>query len=142
MIDHVYVSVSDPGRSLAFYTAALKPLGWRVLGNYDGSSGPATVPNLWGLTDGASPGGHAIKTSLWLRQRTIGETGIYLGLVADDPAEVDAAYAAALQAGGRDDGAPATRKYFSEGYYAANVIDLDDNRLEFVNKVWNSKKPA
>ena len=142
MIDHVYVSVSDPERSLAFYTAALKPLGWRVLGNYDGSSGPDTVPNLWGLTDGATPGGQAIKTSIWLRQRTIGETGIYLGLVADDPAEVDAAYAAALGAGGRDDGAPATREYFSEGYYAANVIDLDDNRLEFVNKVWNPKKPA
>jgi catechol 2,3-dioxygenase-like lactoylglutathione lyase family enzyme len=142
MIDHVYVSVSDPIRSLAFYTAALQPLGWRELVKYDGASGPDTVPSLWGLTDGAAPSGLAIKTSIWLRQRTAGETGLYLGLAADDPAEVDAAYAAALQAGGRDDGVPAMRLYFGEGYYAANVIDFDGNRLEFVNKSWNPKKPV
>jgi catechol 2,3-dioxygenase-like lactoylglutathione lyase family enzyme len=142
MIDHVYVSVSDPIRSLAFYAAVLKPLGWREFGNYDGASGPDTVPSLWGLTDGAAPGGQAIKTSIWLRERNPGETGLYLGLVADSPAEVDAAYAAALEAGGKDDGAPAIREYFSDGYYAANVVDFDGNRLEFVNKAWNPKKPV
>ena len=59
-----------------------------------------------------------------------------------DAAEVDAAYAAALQAGGRDDGPPAPRLHFNEGYYAANVIDFDGNRLEFVHKRWNPKRPA
>jgi len=135
MIDHVYVSVSDPERSLAFYLAALKPLGWQEFGKYDSASGPDAVPDLWGL------GNHASRSSIWLRRRTAGETGIYLGLVADDPSLVDAAYVAALQAGGRDDGIPAVRHYFSDGYYAANVVDLDDNRLEFVHKSWN-QKPA
>lgn len=134
--------MTDPIRSLAFYAAALAPLGWHPFGNYDGASGPDTVPNLYGLTDGAAPGGQSIKTSIWLRERRAGETGLYLGLVANDRAEVDAAYAAALAAGGQDDGPPAMRTYFSEGYYAANVVDFDGNRLEFVNKSWNPKKPV
>lgn len=136
MIDHVYLSVTDPERSVAFYLTALKPLGWKVFGNYDATSGPDTVPDLWGLTDAA------VSNSIWLRRRTAGETGLYLGLRADDPSVVDAAYAAALAAGGRDDGVPAIRRYFADGYYAANVIDLDDNRLEFVHKSWNQKAPA
>ncbi|TQR83477.1 VOC family protein [Mycobacterium hodleri] len=135
MIDHVYLSVSDPERALTFYLAALKPLGWEAFGKYDSENGPDTVPDLWGLSSQAG------RNSIWLRQRTAGETGIYLGLVADDPSLVDAAYAEALRAGGRDDGIPAVRQYFSDGYYAANVVDLDDNRLEFVHKSWN-QKPA
>ena len=140
MIDHVYLSVSDPVRSLAFYAAALTPLGWAEFGKYDGASGPDTVPDLWGLIEDAGDSEPKIRSSIWLRQRRDGETGLYLGLVADDPAMVDAAYAAALQAGGQDDGAPAIRLYFGEGYYAANVVDFDGNRLEFVNKVWNPRR--
>lgn len=130
MIDHVYVSVSDPERSLAFYLAALEPLGWQVFGNYDSTAGPATVPDLWGLSNAAN--------SIWLRRRKAGETGLYLGLQAGDRGLVDAAYDAALRAGGKDDGPPTIRGYFAEGYYAANVVDLDDNRLEFVHKSWTT----
>lgn len=136
MIDHVYVSVTDPERSFAFYLAALAPLGFREFGRYKSTSGPASVPNLWGLGDAGNSDG--IASSIWLRQRQAGESGLYLGLVAADIAAVDATYAAALAAGGKDDGKPAVRAYFSEGYYAANIIDLDDNRLEIVNKAWNA----
>ncbi|NOU29275.1 MAG: VOC family protein, partial [Polyangiaceae bacterium] len=121
MIDHVYISVTDPVRSLAFYVAALQPMGWRAFVNYDAASGPDTVPDLWGLIDSSGGSGRAISTTIWLRRRRAGETGLYLGLAANDPAEVDAAYAAALEAGGRDDGPPAARLHFNEGYYAANV---------------------
>ena len=41
MIDHVYISVTDIEKSLAFYLEALKPLGWREIGNYDAAAGPA-----------------------------------------------------------------------------------------------------
>ncbi|MDQ8044421.1 MAG: hypothetical protein REI11_07445 [Patulibacter sp.] len=142
MLDHVYVSVSDPERAYAFYIAALAPLGWRELLKYDASAAPEHVPDLWGLTDASRANPDAISTSIWLRQRTEGETGLYLGIAADSEAEVDAAYAAALASSGRDDGPPATRLHFGDGYYAANVVDLDDNRLEFVHKVWNPKKPS
>ena len=42
MIDHVYISVNNIQKSLAFYLAALEPLGWREFGKYDAASGPDT----------------------------------------------------------------------------------------------------
>ena len=48
VLDHIYISVSDVPRSVAFYAAALQPLGWRELGSYDSSTGPADVPDLYG----------------------------------------------------------------------------------------------
>ena len=44
MIDHVYISVTNIERSLAFYAEALKPLGWSPVGNYDSASGPQRRP--------------------------------------------------------------------------------------------------
>lgn len=142
MIDHVYISVLDVDRSRASYAATLEPLGWREPGAYDSSTGPAGVPDLLGFGDRAYGSGDAVGSSIWLRLRRPGETGLYPGLVADSPGEVDAAYAAALAAGGEDDGAPGPRTYFADGYYAANVADFDGNRLEFVNKSWNPPRPA
>ena len=84
--------------------------------------------------------GNAVGSSIWLRQRKPGETGLYLGIVCDTNELVDAAYAAAINAGGTDEGEPADRTYFAPGYYAANVADFDGNRLEFVHKAWNPKR--
>jgi catechol 2,3-dioxygenase-like lactoylglutathione lyase family enzyme len=137
MIDHVYISVTNIEKSLAFYLQALKPLGWRELGTYDAASGPGTVPDLYGLGDDTYISGSGVGSSIWLRQRQPGETGLYLGIVCDTDAAVDAAYAAAISAGGIDEGRPADRTYFAPGYYAANVADFDGNRLEFVRKAWN-----
>src|SRR6266853_6502822 len=66
--------------------------------------------------------------------------GLYIGIVCDTNELVDAAYAAAIKAGGTDEGEPADRTYFASGYYAANVADFDGNRLEFVHKAWNPKR--
>ena len=137
MIDHVYISVTDIKKSLAFYLEALKPLGWRELGNYDAAAGPASVPDLYGLGDATYVSGTGVGSSIWLRQRTLGETGLYLGIVCESNEAVDAAYAAAISSGGIDHGEPADRTYFAPGYYAANVADFDGNRLEFVHKAWN-----
>jgi catechol 2,3-dioxygenase-like lactoylglutathione lyase family enzyme len=137
MIDHVYISVTDVEKSLAFYLHALKPLGWRHFGNYDAASGPDNVPDLYGLGDHTDVSGTGVGSSIWLRQRKPGETGLYLGIVCDTNDAVDAAYAAAISAGGIDEGGPADRTYFAPGYYAANVADFDGNRLEFVHKAWN-----
>jgi len=129
MIDHVYISVTNIEKSLAFYLEALKPLGWREFGNYDAASGPDTVPNLYGLGDHTYVSGTGVGSSIWLRQRKPDETGLYLGVVCDTNDAVDAAYAAAISAGGIDEGEPADRTYFAPGYYAANVADFDGNRL-------------
>jgi len=137
VLDHIYISVSDVSRSVAFYTAALEPLGWRELGTYDSSTGPAGVPDLSGLGDEAYGSGVAVGCSIWLRQRQSGETGLYVGFVADNEAEVNAAYAAALKAGGASEGEPAIRTYFGPSYYAANIGDFDGNHLEIVHKSFN-----
>src|SRR5690349_19351912 len=115
MIDHVYISVAHIEKSLAFYAEALKPLGWSLSGNYDAAGGPENVPDLYGLADSAYVSGTGPGSSIWLRQRKPGETGLYLGLVCDSNEAVDAAYA------------------------AANVADFDGNRLEFVHKAWNPR---
>jgi len=137
VIDHVYISVTNIEKSLAFYLEALKPLGWAKSGNYDAAAGPGTVPDLYGLGDHSYVSGTGAGPSIWLRQRYPGETGLYLGIVCDTNQAVDAAYAAAIRAGGIDQGQPAERSYFAPGYYAANVADFDGNRLEFVRKAWN-----
>ena len=140
MIDHVYISVTNVEKSLAFYAEALRPLGWSRFGDYDSASGPEGVPDLYGLGDDAYVAGTGLGSSIWLRQREPGETGLYLGIVCDNNEAVDAAFTAAIEAGGVDEGEPADRTYFAPGYYAANVADFDGNRLEFVHKAWNSQR--
>jgi catechol 2,3-dioxygenase-like lactoylglutathione lyase family enzyme len=104
MIDHVYISVTNIEKSLAFYREALKPLGWAEFAHYEAASGPDNVPDLYGLGDAAYVSRTGVGSSIWLRQRKPGETGLYLGIVCDTNDDVDAAYAAAISAGGSDEG--------------------------------------
>lgn len=83
LIDHVYISVLNIDKSLAFYSEALKPLGWKVFGNYDSASGPKGVPDLYGIGDDSYGSGKAVGSSIWLRRRKLGETGLYLGIVCN-----------------------------------------------------------
>lgn len=142
MIDHVYISVTNIEKSLAFYLEALKPLGWKAFGDYDAASGPAGIPNLYGIGDDVYGSGKTVGSSIWLRKRMPNETGLYLGIVCDSNELVDAAYATAIKAGGRNEGKPGERTYFAIGYYAANVADFDGNRLEFVHKAWNPARKS
>lgn len=128
MIDHVYISASNPERSFDFLLAALQPLGWKEYGRFS-SGGPGTTVDTWGIADDSN--------SIWLRRPRAGSIeGLYLGIAANSTEAVDAAYAAALAAGGNDDGAPGPRPQFAEGYYAANFTDVDGNQYEIVNKSW------
>jgi catechol 2,3-dioxygenase-like lactoylglutathione lyase family enzyme len=91
MIDHVYISVTNIEKSLAFYAEAMKPLGWKIFGNYDSDAGPEGVPDLYGIGDELYGSGKAVGSSIWLRQRKPVETGLYLGIVCDSNELVDAA---------------------------------------------------
>src|SRR5260370_4036342 len=127
MIDHVYISVNNIQKSLAFYLAALEPLGWREFGKYDAASGPDTVPDLYGIGDHTYVSSTGVGSSIWLRQRKRGETGLYLGIVCDTNDAVDAAYAAAINAGGIDEGKPPDRPYFPPRSYPPNPAHLHAN---------------
>lgn len=129
MLDHVFISVSDLDRSIAFYTAALAPLGITTRVDYDGKDGPPGHPDLKGF-------GCKGRIFFWLRSGVVEGRAAHIGFVAESSAQVDIAYAAALAAGATDNGAPAARHYYDPRYYAGNVLDPDGYSLEFVFKSW------
>ena len=129
MIDHVFLTVSDLKRSIAFYEAALAALGITQRFDYDGKNGPPGHPDLYGF--GANG-----RFFLWLRQGAASGPAAHLGFAAASRKQVDDAYSAAMAAGAQDNGAPAIRDYYDPRYYAANVFDPDGYSLEFVYKSW------
>jgi len=134
MLDHIFVSVRDVDRSVRFYTAALAPLGITSRVDYDGKDGPPGHPDLTGF------GAHG-RIYFWLRQAKATGDASHIGFVASSKAMVDEAYAAAINAGAKDNGAPGARLYYDPRYYAAGVVDPDGYTLEFVYKSWQHNQP-
>jgi catechol 2,3-dioxygenase-like lactoylglutathione lyase family enzyme len=129
MLDHIFLSVSDLDRSIAFYTTTLAPLGINTRLDYDGKDAPPGHPDLKGF--GANG-----RMIFWLRSGTVEGRAAHVGFVADSTAQVDATYAAAIAAGATDNGPPGARLHYDPRYYAANVLDPDGYSLEFVYKSW------
>lgn len=129
MLDHVFITVRDIDRSIAFYEAALKPLGIEHVIDYDGKDGPPGHPDLKGF-------GREGRVFFWLRQGEADAKAAHVGFVAKSQAEVDAFYDAAIAAGATDNGKPAARLHYDPRYYAANVFDPDGYSLEAVYKCW------
>ena len=122
MIDHAGIAVADWEKAKAFYDAALAPLGARLL---------HVVPEAF--TGGAKVGGYGRdKPDFWLREGGEAGPGRHYAFTAASRAEVDAFHAAALAAGGRDNGAPGPRPHYHAHYYGAFVIDPDGNNIEAV----------
>ena len=120
MIDHISVGVADLDRAARFYEATLAPLGLSRL-----------------VTRLATIGFGKNYPEFWINLRAgmaavAPESGGHICLRARTTAEVDAFHAAALDAGGRSDGAPGLRPHDRVRYYAAFVIDPDGNRIEAV----------
>jgi catechol 2,3-dioxygenase-like lactoylglutathione lyase family enzyme len=83
MLDHVFVSVSDLDRSIAFYEKALAPLGIRHAIDYDGANGPEGHPDLKGF-------GRDGRVFFWLRHGSADARAAHVGFVAKNEAEVNA----------------------------------------------------
>ncbi len=118
MLNHVSIGVRDIARSKRFYDAALKPLGYKALSEGKtslGYGGDAVV--LWiSQTDAPVPADE--------------KSGLHFCFDAPDRNSVAAFHAAALGAGGRDNGKPGVRPDYEPNYYAAFVVDPDGYRLE------------
>lgn len=122
MIDHAGIVVTDWQKAKAFYDAALAPLGAKLL---------HTVPEAF--TGGAKVGGYGRdKPDFWLHEGAEPGQGRHYAFTAASRADVDAFHAAALAAGGRDNGAPGPRPHYHAHYYGAFVIDPDGNNIEAV----------
>lgn len=125
MLDHMTFRVTDIAATRRFYSAALAPLGYtlRVDACHDGVNllgfGLGEHIDTW-FVDGPSPHGAPATT------------GCHLAWLAPDRAAVDAFHAAALQAGGRDNGAPGLRPLYGPHYYGGFAIDLEGNNVEAV----------
>jgi catechol 2,3-dioxygenase-like lactoylglutathione lyase family enzyme len=122
MLDHVSLGVSDLERSRRFYDAALRPLGLVRIVDFDGR----------GSDYGAMAGQLGVELTITVEARAAPSPGFHLCLRAPDRAAVRAFHAAALAAGGRDDGAPGLRPKYHPDYYGAFVLDPDLHRLEAV----------
>ena len=113
MIDHVKVGVRDLEAAKAFYARALEPLGYAVHFEAEGVAYFADATTLdFGVGETSDPG------------------GAHVGFTAADTDVVRAFYAAALAAGGTDNGAPGRRPEYGSGYFAAYVLDPDGNNIE------------
>lgn len=135
MLDHIFLSVSRIDRSIAFYTAALAPLGIVNRHDFDGKDGPPGHPDLKGFGAGG-------RMFFWLREGATEGRAAHVGFVARSRQEVDAAYAAAMAAGASCNGAPGARLHYDPRYYAASVMDPDGYSLEFVYKSWQHEGAA
>jgi catechol 2,3-dioxygenase-like lactoylglutathione lyase family enzyme len=119
VIDHLTIGVRDLERSRRFYAAALEPLGFSEMGPWsderreiafgvDGADDFAISPEY-------EPGGQ-----------------LHIAFSADSREAVQAFHAAALEAGGTDNGEPGERPEYAPGYYGAFVLDPDGHNVEAV----------
>jgi len=116
MIDHVSVPVSDFEKSLAFYKAALAPLGYELIMQFPGVAGF----------------GEKGKPDFWIGQRPAVTHTNHGAIHAATRKIVDAFYAAAIAAGGKDNGGPGVRANYHPSYYGAFVLDPDGHNVEAV----------
>ena len=119
MFSHVTIGSNDIAKAKAFYDGVTAPLGL---------SRHADFP------DGVGYGRNGGRPQLWVvrpldkKAASVGN-GVTVGLEAENRSAVDAAYAAAIKAGGKDEGAPGIRKHYHPNYYGAYVRDLDGNKV-------------
>jgi len=116
MIDHIILQVKDVPASRDFYVKALAPLGYGIVMEFPGGVGFGVE----GVRD------------FWVSSRGKPHTDVHVAFHCEDRASVDAFYAAAMEAGGRDNGPPGLREDYHPNYYGAFVFDPDGNNIEAV----------
>ena len=123
MIDHTGIGVADVARSAAFYDPVLGALGLRRV---------MQLPS----EDGSDAVGYGVDYPVfWIDKFHPHSVRQHTAFAAKNRAEVNAFHAAAMKAGGRDNGAPGLRdpaQGYPPGYYAAFVLDPDGNNMEAV----------
>lgn len=122
MIDHMTFGVTDYDRSTAFYDQAFAPLG---------------VTRLFEVplehSNGVKVAGYGdTRPWFWIAEEKATTGTLHIALEAKSRADVAAFHAAALLAGGTDNGAPGLRLHYHDDYYGAFVLDPDGHNIEAV----------
>lgn len=131
MLRYVYFGTSNLGKAIAFYEAALAPLGMErcVTNDPDWDR----IAAGWGIYEN----GGARELGFWIGKpfdqgpASVGN-GSMVAFTAGTWKAVDDFYAAALAHGGRCDGAPGLRLHYASDFYAAYVRDPDGNKVAAV----------
>lgn len=129
MLHHISLGVADIERATVFYDAVLAPLGYvRVWSDLrPGEQGQAVGYGLPG-------GGDKLALKQVARDVPAAMPGFHLAFAAASSHAVAAFHAAAVEAGGQDNGRPGLRPCYGPDYFAAFVIDPEGHRLEAVFK--------
>ena len=116
ILDHIGFQVSDFAKTKAFLLAALKPLDIDVVSEDTGWAmiGRGGKPQFWFGAFGPPPG------------------PIHIAFAAANREQVRRFHAAALTAGGKDNGAPGLRPNYHPDYSGAFVIGPDGHNFEAV----------
>lgn len=129
MIHHLSIGVTDIGRATRFYDAALRPLGllrvWSDL--RAGGTGQ-------GVGYGIRGGGDQWALKQVDAGTPVAMPGCHVAFAAASHDAVRQFHAAALAAGGVDNGAPGLRAHYGPAYFAAFVVDPEGHHLEAVCK--------
>jgi catechol 2,3-dioxygenase-like lactoylglutathione lyase family enzyme len=116
MYDHISLKVKNFPQSRRFYQSALEPLGCALQSQDESNAG-------------FGPGA---TTALWISAGAPVSSGVHIAFAAPSRRAVDAFHAAALAAGGRDNGRPGLRENYGPTYSAAFAYDPDGNNIEAV----------
>lgn len=116
IIDHIGLAISDVEKSKLFYSKCLAPLGIELVMEWDGWVGFGK--------DG--------KPELWFGEDMDAQLPMHIAFLAENREQVKQFYAAALAAGGRDNGEPGIREIYHPDYYGAFVLDPDGHNIEAV----------
>jgi len=127
MIDHVSIGVADLGKARDFYDRVLKTLGQVRVHDVD-LPGQGMVAHGYGVAGKMASFWIAVPEHINADANRRG--GAHMAFVAPTRAAVDAFHAAALAAGGSDNGKPGLRPHYHADYYGAFVFDPDGNKIE------------
>ncbi len=118
IINHISIGTNDFDRAAAFYDAVLPTIGARRIMEHPGAVAYGKqFPEFW------------VQTPIDGEPATRGN-GSHVGFFASSPAQVDAFWKAALDAGAVADGEPGGRPHYGEGYYGCFVRDPDGHKVE------------
>ncbi len=130
MFSHVTVGARDLARTGAFYDAILAPLG--IVRRWEGQEGDGPPGIGWSAAGSRVPS--FFVTEPFDRGAASAGNGCMTAFLAPSPAAVRAAHAAALAAGGSDEGAPGERPHYGRGYCGAYLRDPEGNKLHVVRR--------
>lgn len=123
MIDHIGITVSNIQVSKQFYTKALAPIGYSLLMEVSAEQTGSMAAAGFGVPP---------KPDFWLAGGTANVPPVHVAFRVSSRALVMAFHAAAIAAGGRDNGAPGLRPHYHPSYYGAFVLDPDGHNIEAV----------